>query len=548
MSLFAFLLRASRGVALLSILAGIGSGLGGVGLIALIHAELGRVQPSAHHLAWTFAALCIVAAATKIVAQASLVRLAQGSVSNLAVHLGRRILSLPLRQFEEIAPASLLAVLTDDTVVLSNALIGIPVICINLPIVFACLAYVGWLSPVVLASALVIALPGIAGYHFLGSRGMRKLKQGRAAQDALVGYFRELIEGFRELKLHRSRREAFLAEHLQTAAETVRDRTSAGLTLFAVAGSCSQLAFFGFMGFVLFVLPAVHDISRQALSGAILVTLYIMSPLEAILTWVPILGRARVSMLKIRALDPSLETLDAEDRHAIIPGPKLFRSSLELQGVTYSYAHGAEQHAFTLGPIDLVLQPEELVIVAGGNGSGKTTLVKLLTGLYSPDAGTIRIDGRSVTAQNLEDYRQHFSAVFADGHLFSTLIGLESAGLDGKAREMLARFELDDLVQMNGATYSTTELSQGQRKRLALLTALLEERPILVLDEWTSHQDSHFKRVFYYEILPELRASGKTLVVITHDEDYFHIADRVIKLDSGRTCESQDRLVPGRRD
>ena len=153
MSLFAFLLRASRGVAVLSILAGIGSGLGGVGLIALIHTELGRDQASGHTLAWTFAALCIVAAATKVVAQASLVRLAQGSVSNLAAHLGRRILSLPLRQFEEIAPASLLAVLTDDTIVLSNALIGIPVICINLPIVFACLAYVGWLSPVVLGSA-----------------------------------------------------------------------------------------------------------------------------------------------------------------------------------------------------------------------------------------------------------------------------------------------------------------------------------------------------------------------------------------------------------
>ena len=127
-------------------------------------------------------------------------------------------------------------------------------------------------------------------------------------------------------------------------------------------------------------------------------------------------------------------------------------------------------------------------------------------------------------------------------------MGLDPDGLEGKARDILARFELDDLVQMKDANYSTTDLSQGQRKRLALLTALLEERPILVLDEWTSHQDPHFKRVFYYEILPELRARGKTLVVITHDEDYFHIADRVIKLESGRTCESQDRLVQGRRD
>jgi putative ATP-binding cassette transporter len=548
MSLLSFLLRASRGVAVLSILAGIGSGLGGVGLIALVHAELGHDQPSTRVLAWAFALLCLLTAITRVVAQASLVRLAQGSVSRLATHLGERILALPLRQFEEIDPASLLAVLTDDTIVLSNALIGIPLICINLPIVVACLVYVGWLSLPVLVCGLAFAVPGLVGYRAIAARGMRQLTLGRAGQDVLVGHFGSLIEGFRELKVHRARREAFLADHLQAAAEAVRDRNTAGMTLFATAGSWSQLAFFGFMGFVLFALPAVHELSPRALSGAILVALYIMSPLEVIMTWLPVLGRARVSMRKIRALDPSLESDASEIERPAPVVARPFRASLQLDGVTYSYSHGPghERDRFVLGPIDLTLRPEELVIVAGGNGSGKTTLIKVLTGLYTPDAGQVRLDGRAVSAEGLEDYRQLFSVVFAGGHLFKTLIGLDRPGLDELARDGLVRLGLDDLVRVDAGAFSTTELSEGQRKRLALLTALLEDRPVYVLDEWASHQDPEFKKVFYGEILPGLRARGKTVVAVTHDEEFFRVADRVIRLEGGWMSEGGGRPARAR--
>ena len=549
MKLVSYLLRESRGAVVLSVLAGAVGGLSGVGLIALIYAELGRETASARALGAAFAGLCLVMALTRAVAQASMVRLAQGSVSKLSLHLCRAMLAVPLRRFEALDPAAVLAVLTEDIVIVADALVGIPLFCINAPIVVACLAFVGWLSAPVLACGLAVAVPGLAGYQLLGAEGVRQLRLARAGQDELMSHFRSMIAGFRELKLHRGRRDAFLSDSLETTTAIIRDRNVAAATLFATAGSWSLLAFFGFIGILLFVLPALHEIGRPALAGAVLVVLYIMSPLEVILTWSPILGRARVSLLKIESLGLSLRAVDEGGPGAAPAVLPSFRSALELRDVTYTYHHKDDRGRgeFTLGPIDLMLRPEELVFLMGGNGSGKTTLVKLLAGLYTPEGGTIRLDGRPVLPEGLDAYRQLFSVVFTDGHLFEALQGLDPVGLDDRARDVLARLELDDLVRVEGGAFSTTDLSQGQRKRLALLTALLEDRPICVLDEWASNQDAHFKKIFYLELLPEWRARGKTLLVITHDEVYLHLADRVVRLDSGRMFDGEYHVVQDQR-
>jgi putative ATP-binding cassette transporter len=433
-------------------------------------------------------------------------------------------------------------VLTEDVAIVANALIGIPLICISLPIVVICLGYVGWLSPLILACALGFAVPAILAYQFLGARAVRQFMAARAGQDALVGHFRALIEGFRELNLHRGRREAFATEALEPTAARVRDRTVAGLTTFAMAGGWSQLAFFGFLGIVVFVLPEFAEVGRETLGGAVVVFLYILTPLEALLTWVPVLGRARASLLKIQAMIPSLESRGL----AVAPGPApAFRDRLELAGVSYAYRGEPDEEAFVLGPADLTIRRGELLMLVGGNGSGKTTLVKLLSGLYRPSSGVIRLDGRPVTDEARDAYRQLFSVVFADGYLFSTLLGLRGPDLDARAREGLDRLGLGARVRVEAGAFSTTELSQGQRKRLALLSACLEDRPICVFDEWAAHQDRHFKKVFYREILPELKAMGKTLVVISHDEDYFDIADRVVKLHDGLFTEESPLLLHG---
>jgi putative ATP-binding cassette transporter len=187
-----------------------------------------------------------------------------------------------------------------------------------------------------------------------------------------------------------------------------------------------------------------------------------------------------------------------------------------------------------LGPINLSFQPGELVFLIGGNGSGKTTLVKLVMGLYEPESGEIHLDGKPVTNENRDDYRQRFSVVFYDFYLFERLFGLEAKDLDAESQKYLDLLQLSHKLEIRNGRLSTVDLSQGQRKRLALLTAYLENRPIYIFDEWAADQDPQFKEIFYYQLLPELKDQGKTIIVISHDDRYYGLADRLIKLESGK--------------
>ena len=207
--------------------------------------------------------------------------------------------------------------------------------------------------------------------------------------------------------------------------------------------------------------------------------------------------------------------------------------------MTFAYPSDVDGQAFELGPLDLTFERGEIVFLVGGNGSGKSTFVKVLTGLYEVRAGAIHLDGAAITPDNREWYCQHFSAVFSDFYLFDTLLGLDRAGLDARAHRLLVELELDAKLRIVDGALSTTALSQGQRKRLALLTAFLEDRPIYVFDEWAADQDPHYREIFYKRLLPELKANGKTVFVISHDDRYYHLGDRVVKLEYGKVMEDR---------
>ncbi|HEY0782710.1 MAG TPA: cyclic peptide export ABC transporter, partial [Thermoanaerobaculia bacterium] len=277
--------------------------------------------------------------------------------------------------------------------------------------------------------------------------------------------------------------------------------------------------------------------------GYTLVLFQMMAPLEVLLNAFPLLSRASVAAKKVDQLGLSLND-DAREREgegAAVPGAAWSR--LELSGICHTYRRENEDETFQLGPIDLQFAPGELVFIVGGNGSGKTTLAKLMIGLYGPEAGVVRMDGVPVTDDTREQYREHFSAVFSDFFVFEELLGLAGGAseLDESARKYLKHLHLNQKVKVENGMLSTIELSQGQRKRLALLTAYLEDRPIYLFDEWAADQDPIFKEIFYLEILPELRARNKTVFVISHDDRYFHVADRILKLDYGKIAS--DRKV-----
>ncbi|MBR8838024.1 MAG: ATP-binding cassette domain-containing protein [Stigonema ocellatum SAG 48.90 = DSM 106950] len=193
-----------------------------------------------------------------------------------------------------------------------------------------------------------------------------------------------------------------------------------------------------------------------------------------------------------------------------------------------------DEKGFLLGPISLSLQLGQITYIVGGNGSGKSTLAKLMTGLYPPTTGSIYLDGVLITDQNREWYRQHFSAIFSDFYLFDSYLGFNHTELDREVENYLRQLQLDHKVQVRNGVLSTTNLSQGQRKRLALLTAYLEDSPIYLFDEWASDQEPYFRDLFYRQTLVKLKERGKAVVVITHDDRYFHLADQIIKLDYGK--------------
>ena len=542
MSFFSFVPRHSWLLASAAVTAGLVGGACSAALIALINTALNRGDASRPLLMMGFAGLVVARITSNAVARLLLHHFAQQTLTHLYRDLSRRVLATPLRQLEHVGIPRILATLTDDVAMLGWAAQNVPAFAMNVSVLVGCAVYLGWLSwSILLTVGLVVALGGL-GHRLLITRAYRYLQEARDIRDLLFQHFRALTEGMKELKLHVGRRESFLSGRIDAATEALRHAALAGLKHHLVADTWSQTLFYGLLGGLLFVLSAREGLQAETITGYVLATLYMMNPVWGILDSSPIFARARISLQKIQALGLSLAPRGRGDGEDPVgrEAPREWRR-LDFDGVTFTYPPDIDGQAFTLGPLDLTLHRGELVFLVGGNGSGKSTFVKVLSGLYSPQAGSIRLDERTVTDDNREWYCQHFSVVFSDFYLFDSLFGLGDAGADAQAHRYLIELELAAKLHVTNGAFSTTALSHGQRKRLALLTAFLEDRPIYVFDEWAADQDPHYREVFYKRLLPELKSRGKTILVISHDDRYYGLGDRIVKLDYGELAGDPER-------
>jgi putative pyoverdin transport system ATP-binding/permease protein len=524
--------RATRASLGLMVLAGVLSGASSAGLIATINAVLRGGSPALGLLTAGFIALCVALPAGRFFSSFLLLKLSNRAVMELRLELSKTILAAPLRRLEELGSARLLAAMTDDVSVLVTAISCMPMLVIQITLVLGCLVYLGWLSWPLLLLVLAAVVIGAITYQLPMRRAQRYFGLRRADWDSLFDDFRSLTQGTKELKIHAPRREAFVAERLRANSESLMRHSVIGNSIYDATNSWGQALIYTLIGVLLFVVPQLHPLGRDVLTGYVLTVLFMVTPLDVILNQFPTLGRAAVAIQRLEALEASLPT--EATQAAVLPAPASASwRTLDLVGVTHAYHREKEDEIFTLGPVDLSLRPGDLVFLVGGNGSGKTTLAKLLVGLYRPEQGHILLDGRPVTADSLEHYRSLFSAVFTDFHLFETLLGLVAPDLDLQAQRYLSLLQLDHKVKVVNGRLSTLGLSQGQRKRLALLTAYLEDRPIYLFDEWAADQDPLFKEIFYRQILPDLKKRGKTVVVISHDDGYYDVADFIVKLNYG---------------
>lgn len=536
-----FLCRSSWLTVVGVLLTGIVSGLSSAALVALISSTLSNTL-DAGLLPWLFIGLSITVLSSNFLSHYLLNRLSSKIVCDLRIHISRLILAAPYPYLQQLGKSALLAHLTEDITAIGNASQLLPVVCINLAVVTGCMIYLSWLS-----WHLALVLGGVIVFGVLSSSLFREwpnkaVLKTRNEYDVLSDNFQALTEGIRELKLHRQRSDAFMAQSLAVSAEACRRYSLRSAIAFLVVNQWAQLLYYSAIGIILYAFPVWQTIDQKVIGGYALVFLFMMAPLTLLTTSLPIFSRAKVSLQKVGQLGDQLksrtESVDRPDNIEISPS----FSGLSLQGVTHSFHREKENRNFTLGPIELDFKPGELVFLIGGNGSGKTTLAMLLIGLYRPEQGLIRWNGKVVDNFNRDDYLQNFSVIFSDFYLFDELYGVDNGDNHVLIADYLQRLHLQHKVRIANGRFSSVDLSQGQRKRLALLVAYLEDRPFYIFDEWAADQDPEFKHLFYTELLPALKARGKTALIISHDDRYFYLADRCIKLDEGRVV-AMDRPV-----
>lgn len=538
MNLLALLLQASKAIALGAVVLGVISGATAAALIVVVSAALVDSTWSLGTLAVAFVLLAITTALTRLGSQILLLRLAHDAIFTMRMRLSRQILATPLPTIERIGGASMLATLTDDVVAVTDAVMGIAFLLINGVTIVGCLAYLAWLSTTTFLAVLVLMFVGMITFQLLQRRAVARLQQARNRQDALMGHFRALGDGAKELKLNSARRHSFLHDMLAPTAGAFRQEMVRGMGAYILGGTWAQLLLLVLIGALVFGMPRDNPNSLALLTSYALTLLYMLRPMDFVLQMLPHLGRATVAMKKIESL--GLELASAEEPEPSTNRVELQRwQKIELQGIVRGYTSETLDDRFVLGPVDLALSPCEVVFITGGNGSGKSTLVNVLVGLYEPEQGEIHLDDKLIDADNLQFYREHFAVVFSDYFLFDRMLESHLEDRFERVQGYLERLHLDRKVKIVGEQLQTDGLSQGQRRRMALLMSYLDDRPIYVFDEWAADQDPTFKKVFYEELVPELRDAGKCVVVISHDDRYYHLADRLIKLDSGRIV-SQD--------
>jgi putative ATP-binding cassette transporter len=538
MDLVKFLYGASRPMLLALVMVSVLSGAASAALLAIIHRALAPGDLGMRWIAAAFGAALLAKVATQYLSQVMLVEFAQDVVLRLCRDLCNRVLAAPLERLERLGAPRLMTTLNDDVTTLSGAVLIVPTLATNLAVLLGCALYLAWLSLPVFLLCAALAVVGAAIYRLLLRRAQASLSAARDGRDRLFGNFRTLIEGVKELKLHAARRADFVRREIDETTELLRLHNVTAIRRVLLADVWNQMLFFVLVAMLLFGAPEMTSISGSTLTGYVFAALYMMAPMWALLGAVPTFMRGRISLHKIRELDADLEHAAPElARVAAAPSGAALR--IELDAARYAYpAPSADEAGFVLGPIDLRLEAGEIVFVTGGNGCGKSTLVRLLTGLYRPVDGLVRCNGTVVDDGNREQYRQHFSVVFADFYLFGRLFGLDARGRGTEIARHLALLGMEHKVSVQGDRLSTIALSSGQRRRLALLTAYLEDRPVYVFDEWAADQDPTYKQVFYTRLLPELKARGKCVVVVTHDDKYFHLGDRVLVLDAGRIVQA----------
>lgn len=416
------------------------------------------------------------------------------------------------------------------------------VIAFCIPYIF----YLSWPSGVATLGAVVL---GAIGYLLAQTPAQASAERASRTEWTFFDRVNDVLRGYKELRLRRARRDGLQADILD-AASRERELKVTAERFFSLGQTVAQGAMMGLLCLIVVGLPLLAGTPAETVLQVLTVVLLTYGPVETVMGNLASFSRAAVARRLIAGLEKDLIAEAEVDAGTAPDNPTPAFSRIELRGVTATLSETPPQSAgapadderFTVGPLDLVLKPGEVVFISGGNGAGKSTLISLLTGLRRPESGEILLDGKPVSVAGLQDYRDLFSAVFSEFHLFARLYGLDAVE-QAKVPPHLAELDLAHRVRIQDGAFSTLALSTGQKRRLALSVALAEARPIIVLDEFAADQDPVRRKLFYEVLVPQMARDGHLVIAVTHDEHCFDKCDRLIRMEAGRIVS--DTRMPG---
>lgn len=528
-------LRSMPMILILSLLSG---GANAV-VIFLITSALFSHMQLAYQLYYFALAFFVYIIGRKVI-QTRLVRIANSIVYDLRMRLVQKLFLTSFQRFEKLDRGRVFATLNNDTGQIGGSanvlvqLITSAVTALGAFIYLATIAF--WATMVTLAVVVTIATL----YAVVSQKSRRYFEDARDTQNVYLGLLNGLLDGFKELSLHVNKKRAYSHDVERSCAE-FRDKVSVAFIKFINAFLVGESLLIIVLGAVGFGIPRIFpDIGLFTLMSFIMILLYLIGPVNGILNSIPNLVQIRVAWKRVKGFEKDIPANMASDILEIEQPRTATAASIEAKGVEFEYEADSEEEKFKVGPVDFYARQGEITFIIGGNGSGKTTLARLLTGLYPPHRGEIKVNGSRRERGDGRPLGEYFSTVFSDYHLFEKLYDVDLEGREGQLREYLSMLRLQDKVNIKNNAFSTIDLSGGQRKRLALLQCYLEDSPIYLFDEIAADQDPEFRRFFYRDLLLRMKKEGKIVIAITHDDHYFDVADKVIKMELGK-IEFQER-------
>lgn len=481
-------------------------------------------------LTWIYALQLLVIVLTFIISKRILsVRIVNLS-QNIFWKLRKRIIALVLRtSYDRMVDKrnEINIALNSDVNALSTASYGVIDFFTSIIIGISIMAYLASVSLVLFAATILTAFLGA----FFYSRSQKKVHGRFAEAISLENRYMQktnaLLDGFKEVYMDTRKGKEICERDLETASHNASKVNLEAQTSMMNGQAMVQLLFYGLIGSVLLFSAKITSLPADAIIKFLFSLLFLVGSISTVVTQLPVLTRANASYRHISSISAELESMQVVNE-TDTPVPAF--SSLTAENISFVYPGSAD--GFSIGPFSFTIRKGEMVFIYGGNGSGKTTFINILMGVYPHSSGELLLNECKLTESDYPAYRRNFAFVASDYYLFEELYGVEEVDMESWG-QYLDLFELTGHVTLTGRKFSTTKLSTGQRKRLALIAALMEKKPVLVLDEWAADQDPHFRKKFYNEVLPAIQNKGITIIAVTHDDRYYHCADRLFHMEEG---------------